>query len=503
MLKQRIMGALLAVCLLCAAGLGMAEEENGPSYVMAGFDATTYSDWMNNRFFTRMEERTGVHFVLRQSTTEADWAKVKSGLLSGGESLPDVLFKAALTTQECIDLRAAGALIDLKPYLEENCPNLMALIRQNPDILELITLPDGSIAALPFITAVPEQNYMYINQKWLDNLGLAMPTTTEELEKTLISFRDRDPNRNGKNDEIPLSFEGPFDLKFLAHGFGLIANDYQIFEENGQVKFMPTEENYRAFVTWLHHLYEENLLDKDAFTGIVSLYYGTENKDSTATVGMVITYMAASIYRASWSGEYVIMPPLAYEGKQVYREFAMPVTRGCFAVTNACQDPALMLRWVDYLYTEEGATLALAGVENVDYLVDGDGTWRLTDNQATEYYRASVTVDGGARIPGLENLEFQSRYGATTDLKQSLDSQLAFQQYVVRPFPYVFLSREQQAKIAPLQAKIGEYVDVTLARWVLGEEEISDEAFARFEEKLYELGLQEFLDFWQNVLDQR
>ena len=503
MLKQRIICALLVVCLACAAGLAGAEEETERSFIMAGFDATTYSDWLNNRFFMRMEERTGVHFVLRQSKTEADWAGVKASLKPGAEGMPDVLFKAALSTQECVDLRANGVLIDLKPYLEENCPNLMALIHENPEILELITLPDGSVAALPFITALPEQNYMYINQKWLNNLGLSMPTNTEELEAVLIAFRDRDPNRNGKNDETPLSFEGPFDLKFLAHGFGLIANDYQIFEEDGKVRFMPTEKNYRAFVEWCRRLYEENLLDKNGFSALVSMYYGTENNDASATVGMVMTYLVGSIYRASWSNEYVIMPPLVYEGRQVYREFAMPVTRGCFAITSACKDPALMLQWVDYLYSEEGATLALAGAENVEYVVDGDGTWRLTDSQQSEYERALSTVDGGARIPGIENIEFQSRYGASAELRQSLEGQTAFQQYVVRPFPAVYLTPEQQAEIAPLQAKIGEYTDVMFGRWVTGDEEISDASFIRFEETLNELGLQEFLDFWQRVLDQQ
>ena len=45
---------------------------------------------------------------------------------------------------------------------------------------------------------------MYINQKWLDNLGLDMPTTTDELRDVLQAFREKDPNGNGQTDEIPL-----------------------------------------------------------------------------------------------------------------------------------------------------------------------------------------------------------------------------------------------------------------------------------------------------------
>ena len=54
-----------------------------------------------------------------------------------------------------------------------------------------------------------------------------------------------------------------------------------------------------------------------------------------------------------------------------------------------------------------------------------------------------------------------------------------------------------------MQNQIGYYVDMQIARWVLGEEEISDETFAAFEQQLRELGLTEFMAFWQDVYDQR
>ena len=44
-------------------------------------------------------------------------------------------------------------------------------------------------------------------------------------------------------------------------------------------------------------------------------------------------------------------------------------------------------------------------------------------------------------------------------------------------------------------------MDEQLARWVLGEEEISNESFAEFERQLNEMGLESFMTFWQDVLD--
>ena len=502
MLIFKRMVCLALAFALCLGGFALGEEAAGASYIMAGYDNTQYRDWLNNQFFARMEEKTGVHFVYQQYKEESKWTAEKAAMTADSSHLPDVLFKASLTGAECISLREKGVLIDLKPYLQENCPNLWALLDAHPEYMEAITLPDGSIAALPFLSEPPVQNYIWINREWLDNLRLSAPTTAQELVDVLTAFKTRDPNRNGKADEIPLGFLGPFDLKFLGHAFGLIANDYNIFAENGQVKFMPLEENFRLLVTWCRDLYAERLLDKNGFISTDQMRTVTDSK-ATPTYGAIITNMAADIFAVSWAENYEILMPLSYNGKQVYRDFAGPVIRGAFAVTSACKEPEKMLQWVDNLYTEEGAVLASIGGENVDYLVDGDGTWHFVDGVQNSYelFRASTLIEGGAMYPGILPQDFQRRMSGSDLVQKVLDQQNAFNEFVRLPFPYYTLTAEQAAKIAPLQNEIGYYVDMQIARWVLGEEEISDETFAAFEQKLNELGLEEFLAFWQDVLN--
>ena len=503
MLLKRILCAMmmLVLCALCVP-YALAEEPSSAQYVMAGFDDTQYRDWSNNQFFFRMEERTGMRFVYRQYTDTAQWEKAKADMTADG-SLPDVLFKAALTTQECLRMRENGVLIDLKPYLEENCPNLWTILQEHPEYLEAITLPDGSIAALPYINSHPVQNYMWINQAWLDALRLDKPATAQELVDVLTAFKTRDPNRNNKKDEIPMGFLGPFDLKFLGHAFGLVANDYNIFVDGGQVKFMPLEENFRLFMTWCRDLYAEGLLDKNGFSLADTMRQVSDDK-AVATYGIILTSVAADLFRVSWATDYTLLNPLIYEGKQIYRDFTGPVLRGTFAVTSACKEPEKMLQWVDYLYSEEGAILATSGLENVDYVVDGDHTWRLTDSvQGNSFFTSQTLIDGGGTLPGILAADFQRRFGTEPYIRMLLDAQDDFNQYTVMPFPYCALTDAQLEKVSGMQQEIGYYVDMQIARWVLGEEEITDETFAAFETTLNEKGLPAFLQFWQDVLDHR
>lgn len=493
MLKKMIC-IVLALMLPCAA---LAE------YTMAGYDDSgTYRDWKTNQFFQRMEEKTGVHFTYKQYTREADWTKAKADMQANGADLPDVMFKANLTTAECMALLDRGVLVDLKPYLSEYCPHLSALLAENPEYEQAITLPDGRIAALPAISQQPVQNCVWLNQAWMDTLGLQMPETAEELTEVLRAFKNGDPNRNGKADEIPLAFLGAFDLKYLGHAFGLIANDYNLRAVDGQAQFVPLDPAFRPFVEWLRQLFSEGLLDPQGF--MTSDMLRTVEKDTSVNrYGGAITTLPSNFLPASWASGYSVMPALQYNGQAVYRSFVGPVTPGTFAVTTACDDVAEILQWVDQFYTEEVYILSSVGLENVDYVIDGDGTWRMTSNaQNSGYYSGDALIASGSSYPCYATGEFQCRYydQMVAHLSDEIDK---IGRMAQRPFPYYVLTQAQQAQVAPLQSALGRLVDESIARWVMGETQISDESFAAFEKQLYDAGLEEFLNLWQQVLDGR
>ncbi len=503
MIFKRFAALLLSLLLLLAACPALSQETQ-QTYVLAGFDDTNMRKWENNRFFIQMQDWTGIGFSFRQYTDAAKWKEYKASMTKDGD-IPDALFKASLSQAECMDLLEKGVLIDLAPYLDDCAPHLWALLQERPEALSAITMPDGRIAALPYINTVPAQNYVWINQTWLNALNLKMPSSAEELVEVLTAFKTHDLNRNGRADEIPLGFLGPFDLKFLAHAFGLICNDYNVFEQDGQAKFMPLEENYRLFVTWCRDLYQAGLLDKNGFSMVDSTRQVTDG-NAKATYGAILTTSPSNQFRVSWADDYTAMPPLTYDGRQVYRDFFGPVQRGAFAITSRCEKPEEMLRWVDMLFTEQGAILASAGMENLDYFVDGDGTWRLADTAKSNgaLFVAVSLMDGGAPMPGIAAEDFSLRFSGQTEAsRKNYQKQKEMASLCRLPMPYLSLTEKQEEEIAALQSEIGPCVDIQLGRWVLGEEEISDASFAAFEQTLNEKGLPAFLAFWQDALDKR
>lgn len=402
-----------AFLMLAAAGAG-AEAPHAPDYVMEGYDAaSTGHDWETNLFFSRMQEDTGISFEFRQVTDETRW-KERKDLILAGEDLPDVLFKAALTDEETLAMAEAGILIDLTPYLAEYAPDLWALLEAHPDWKEAITLPDGTIRALPSLNELPANNLIWINSAWLKTLKLEMPETAEEFTEVLRAFLTRDPNRNGREDEVPLSVLGMWDLRFLGHAFGMTDNDCYISLRDGKAVSMLTSENNRAFLTWLHQLWEENLLSHAAFSTVDSMRQMSD-KNSVPVYGVFLSYSPMTVMPTDAMSQYTVLPALRYEGERSYRDLLGPVTRGTFALTRSCRNPEKMIAWVNRLYTEEGSILIQTGRENEEYFWNEDGNWEWTADLETVANEVlpSATLSDGSAAPGLITASFQEKYAET------------------------------------------------------------------------------------------
>lgn len=92
---------------------------------------------------------------------------------------------------------------------------------------------DGHIYALPLIIDEPRAfvpSRLWLNGDWMESLGIMTePTTTDELYELLKRFKNEDPNKNGKNDEIPISSEklGGFQSVLLP-AFGLLGREVEV-----------------------------------------------------------------------------------------------------------------------------------------------------------------------------------------------------------------------------------------------------------------------------------
>ncbi len=499
-LKRFLAVVLSALLFLSCLMPHISKAYNGVEMSMMGFEPSDNGRvWEDHFFFRRMEKRTGLRFRFTQFGDAGKYRAALDLLKTGEGFLPDVLFKARLTPADAMELYDAGVLVDLAPYLAQYAPAFFALLEKDPDLARAVTLPGGVIPALPHLSEIPAQNVLWINREWLDRLGLLLPATTEELRLALEAFRNGDPNRNGRADEIPLSFQGAYDLRYLAHAWGLAANDYYVFADGGSVRYQPLEDGFRPFIRWLKDAWDAGLLDNGAFSTVDAVRRQNDPKAANR-LGAFFAPSPAHLVPVDWAGQYVALPPIPHEGKAVYRTISSPVFYGAFAVTSACADVGRALSWVDGLYAQEGAVLAAVGEEGTDYVTDGDRTWRLVREESGGDYLARAVISTDYSAPGISPDGFFRRY--TDPMVKALGEEADKVAAVAKdPFPPFALSREQEDEIGPLQASLGRFVDESVARFVMGEWQTTDAQFMVFEAGLAERGVDKFLAFWQQIFD--
>ncbi|WP_228551486.1 extracellular solute-binding protein [Paenibacillus sp. B01] len=432
-------------------------------------------------FFKQYEEKTNVQI----EWTDIEFAQCEEQrnlILASGE-LPDAFYGTlALTGNDVINYGGQGMLVPLEQYItKETMPNLTALIEQNPKYKAMLTAPDGHIYSLPSIRELMlwlSPDMMYLNKEWLDKLGLAVPTTTDELRTVLEAFKTKDPNGNGKNDEIPFSFLWDFanynvmGIGSLFGTFGRADSANHIFVEDGKVVFSAKEPEYKEAIQYYHSYFKDGLFDKESLAQdrnqLVGKGSGTEQR-----LGGFFSWNAFSVVGVDNDPKYVVVPALkGPNGDQVWRKSLnnnQGVNPFAFSMTAANKHPELTMQWIDLSYATDTSIEAGWGPIGTT-LEDKGGTLTLKEAPAgmttDEYVFKTAPVEAPYAI--LENTYGTRLAMADKDKVKTDGIKENYLPYMTsETFPGVMFTAEESQKIKTLDTDINSYVNQTSAKWLL------------------------------------
>src|SRR5699024_6288390 len=137
-----------------------------------------------------------------------------------------------------------------------------------PDIKSAITYPDGHIYSLPFLRDpdfISAQAFpiMYYHKDMLEAIEMDAPKTTDDFHDFLKAVKEENP------DIIPF---GATDISYLvgwlSGSFGIGNNRGANIDRDpytGDLRFIPTSEEYKEMLEYINELYEDDLLDERIF----------------------------------------------------------------------------------------------------------------------------------------------------------------------------------------------------------------------------------------------
>ncbi len=183
----------------------LVSEEVTLNFMVTGYEDISADDVF---VFNKYEEMTGV--TINWTTVQRGTRNEEVYKALANKSDLDLIMRCKIDSDKTTQYGDNGLIIDLAKddLLKNNAPNCWAYLQSHPDALASVMNPDGTIYTLPQVNSGAELRVarkLFINKKWLENVNMEVPTTTEELYQLLKAFKEQDANGNGDpNDEIPL-----------------------------------------------------------------------------------------------------------------------------------------------------------------------------------------------------------------------------------------------------------------------------------------------------------
>lgn len=347
--------------------------------------STQHGDFENYWFIDYVAEKTGIRLEF-ELVESAAWNE-RLAVAFASDSYPDV-FLHGLTSTQIAKYAADEYLIDLAPLIKQYAPETVRLYNEYPELVKEITNGQGEIYFMPSINASPRdlvtQYPAVINKQWIENLGLEMPTTLDELYTVLKAFKDQDADLDGDpNNEIPISStysQGSDRLSILILTALGKVDKLHVIEDDVYV-YVPATDAYLAYLQYMHKLYSEQLLDNEYFTLTSE---ALSAKLSTGNVGLMGDTPYGFLPGKEQYTQYDSIALLSSDQNDTPMypaQSACKLAWGTMVMTDKCAYPEAVVRLVDWFYTVEGSRAVRAGCEY--------GTW--TDEQGVQYGYEIIT----------------------------------------------------------------------------------------------------------------
>ncbi len=518
-----------------------ASETQGPLYINGGEGVTltywipmdtqqaqNYSTLAEHPYFQWLEEQTGVKIDFVHPSWEQ--ASQQLNVMIASEDYYDMLYYPEYPggPQAGID---ENCFIDLMPYLDEYMP----------DYKEALLCDDGSFAAWEwgegdkalyepqpqpafYNSCITNSGALWcvsqiwtddwgadrgavIRKDWLDEAGLDVPETLDELEVVLKAFKERG------DDVIPMNLgaKGMFDDGAIMSAYDIFASEWEWYTMNPEkTEVRPhafTQDAFKDYLELLNGWYAEGYIDPDFM-----------NHDDDALTSLFLNdklgiyfcqWYSPEYWKTNYTGneEFEVVPmPLPRKTKDQQLKWrnaytSMPSSYTC--ITTSCKYPEIAAAWLNVGFTKEGILRATYGVEGTDYeMVDGSPVY--TDSvfdQDPEYFQSCYLFPNGSNYNSLRASLLRREKSAISELSSQQQANLVWGQNATPELKwnYVVFEGDDYGLFDAAYNDAATYASPMILKFIIGEESL--DKFDEFRETAASLGLDEAREIAQKNLD--
>jgi putative aldouronate transport system substrate-binding protein len=466
--------------------------------------------------YKELEKATGVHIDFQHVSVPQ--ATEQFNLLIASGKYPDMIeWNWTQAPGGPAKMLKDGVIIRLNDLIDQYAPNFKKVLAGNPDWRRQIVTDEGDIYCFPFLRGDP---YLLtfsgptVRKDWLDKLGLSMPTTVDEWHDMLVAFKTKDPNGNGKADEIPYnpwysegtrSARSAWYRSFLVGAYGILMEWYQ---DKGVVKFGALQPEFKDFLKTLAQWYKEGLIDPDYVTTdqksidakITGNQLGATSMNTGGGIGKYMPLMTPK------DNKFMLAPapyPTLKKGDKPLYGQKDPVYpgQGSVAISSACKKIPDAVKWLDYGYSDAGHMLFNFGIEGTSYkMVNGYPTYTdalMNDPKLPPVSAMSLYIRAHYNGPFVQDKRYIEQYSVLPVQKEAIS--VWMQPSNEGRLPQITPTQEESKKFATVMQDIMTRYEEVFHKVVTGASPL--EAWDQFVKDVKGMGMDDAIKIQQAALD--
>ncbi len=472
------------------------------------------NEWNCRTIWQEIADKTGVLFnieVLAKDENEA--------LMFASRNYPDCTFRLYNTGASFDTAKEMGDVIELDPdMLEKYAPNWYGIFENYPEIYQLSLYKDGKLYALPNFV-MEESTYALrdlniINVAWLDEVGMDMPTTTEEFADFLRAVKNAAGTGSIPETVIPLQVRHHVDIAGwypILDWFGCYLGFSAEYIEDGKVKSNMGNPDIKPAFNYMAQLYYEGLIQENfranTWDDYVKIY--ADVQAGTPQVAASFTYDMPE------SEDYQCFAPLdtgtGAESTTHDFGFETRMITNTFAIFKNTKYPVAILRAIDQYATGDNAVRASYGEEDPDQ----DKAYWHYDENGEQVIHTFMTEGKEESVSGWVNygpdVITENDASALYSMQKVGNTRTYWYYELYRgtlpenktrftPTILSYLTPEEQSEAATLLNNLSSINANYTYKWIVGASNVNDD-WDEYVEKLNNIGLTRRLELLQKAYD--
>ena len=413
-LSKTLVLAMIAAALLASCGKKDAESDKVTEvdFLLSSSAASADQFILNDIMQEKFKLKPNYEMAAQSAHLE------KLQLLIASNNLPDLI--SPLPSDTAKKIGTSGILLDYNEYIKE-MPNFEKTIKKDGQTYVSLFADNGGLYIAPqysedvnnfdFFRYVPT-----IREDLVAEVGMDIPKTYDELYEVLKAIKKKHPESIGLVNRT-----GTDIFKDMGYSFGTRPDVHYSYEEDKYV-FGPESENYKEMLKYLNKLWKEGLADPELFTASKTQY------ESKLVNGLGVFCIDWAAYSSDYTRTHMslldgktdsfsLVPtapitPSIYPRKIVQKMDTTNIYCS-MAVASKTNVPEKLVKFIDWLYSDEGADIASYGIKDKQYTVDENGKYKFNEDIVADYNpNATIERDKvlGINLPHMRRITTDKEY---------------------------------------------------------------------------------------------